>query len=192
MTAHFPPERQPTWKAVVGFEGIYEVSDTGLVRSLDRVSEYRRIDQYSGRELVIRRKHKGRLLRPGPNHSGHLSVVLGRAHGTKAVHLLVLEAFVGPCPEGHECLHWNDVAWDNRLKNLRWGTRSENLADSIRNGRYRLGERHPGTNLRNSDIPEIRKMVSDGGRKVAEIAASFGVTEAVIRQIRDGKTWRHV
>lgn len=52
------------------------------------------------------------------------------------VHVLVLEAFVGPRPPGMECLHSNDVGTDNRLSNLRWGTHSENLNDLVRNGRH--------------------------------------------------------
>jgi hypothetical protein len=50
------------------------------------------------------------------------------------VHQLVLEAFVGPCPPGMECLHANDDATDNRLVNLRWGTHTENVQDCLRNG----------------------------------------------------------
>jgi hypothetical protein len=50
------------------------------------------------------------------------------------IHRLVLEAFVGPCPEGKECCHKNDIADDNNLVNLYWGTRSENIADAFKNG----------------------------------------------------------
>ena len=53
--------------------------------------------------------------------------------GGKRVHRMVLEAFVGPCPEGMQCRHLNDVKNDNRLNNLAWGTRKENSADAIRN-----------------------------------------------------------
>jgi hypothetical protein len=119
------------WLPVVGFEGEYEVSDLGRVRSLDRTARYVRRDQYSGRDLEIFRSHKGRILRPGKKQSGHVSVVLGRTEaggaGSKDVHVLVLEAFVGRRPQGHECCHENDVADDNRLENLSWGTRSKNL-----------------------------------------------------------------
>lgn len=122
------------WLPVVGFEGLYEVSDMGRVRSLDRVLPYERVDQYSGRVLQIDRRRRGQLLQPGRKPSGHVSVALGRGQ-SRDVHVLVLEAFVGPCPEGKEALHGNDVGNDNRLANLRWGTRSENVFDAIRNGR---------------------------------------------------------
>jgi hypothetical protein len=123
-----------TWKAVVGFEGQYEVSDKGRVRSLDCERVYERNDQYSGRLITVRRRHKGRMLRPGRMPSGHLSVALGKGNSV-CVHVIVLDAFIGPCPPGHESLHRDDVPSNNDLNNLRWGTRSENLHDAIRNGR---------------------------------------------------------
>lgn len=132
------------WRPVVGHEGQYEVSDLGRVRSLNCERIYKRADQYSGRMLTVRRKHKGRLLRPGRMPSGHLSVALGKGNSV-CVHVIVLEAFVGPCPSGHESLHRDDVPSNNVRGNLRWGTRSENMHDAIRNGRRiysRSGERN--------------------------------------------------
>lgn len=67
---------------------------------------------------------------------GHLGVKL-RKDGiirSRYVHHLVLEAFVGPRPDGTEACHWNDVPDDNRLVNLRWATKSENRLDCVRNG----------------------------------------------------------
>ena len=56
------------------------------------------------------------------------------------IHRLVLEAFVGPCPEGMECRHKDDDKSNNRLDNLSWGTRMENAADRIANGNQWRGE----------------------------------------------------
>lgn len=108
------------WRPVVGFEGLYEVSDQGRVRSAPRP------------------KTRGGLLRPGGHRSGHLHVVLSRAGRvcTRQVHRLVLEAFTGPCPEGQECRHLNGDPADNRHVNLCWGTRSENVQDMIRHGTH--------------------------------------------------------
>lgn len=182
------PER---WLPVSGFEGLYEVSDRGRVRSLDRVLPYERRDQYSGRALLIERRRKGQLLRPGRQSDGHVSVSLGRGHSVN-VHILVLQTFVGPCPDGHEALHWNDVPDDNRLSNLRWGTRSDNLLDAVRNGRKPVGDRHYGAKLTAADIPVIRRECHGGRGSVACLAKRFGVSESVIRQARDGRTWKHV
>ena len=102
------------WKPIPGYEGRYQVSDQGRVMSF------------------VRNK-KGIILRPGRMPQGHLSVALGRGN-SHCVHKLVLLAFVGAAPEKYECLHINGIPSDNRLCNLRWGTRSENIKDSYAHG----------------------------------------------------------
>lgn len=178
-----------TWRPTVGFEGSYEVSDHGRVRSVDRVKEYTRRDQYSGNLITVQRQHKGRILKPGPNSSGHLTVVLGRGN-TKMVHVLVLESFIGPCPDGHECCHHDDIPVNNALGNLRWGTRSDNLFDAVRNGRKAVGEQHQNAKLKGSDIPNI---ISATGRGcITRLARELGVNESTIRQVRMGRSWASV
>lgn len=112
------------WLPVVGYEGLYEVSDQGRVRSLDMIDS-------------MRRKHKGRVLVSIPvNKQGHLIVNLHK-NGQQTmflVHRLVMAAFVGPCPAGQEVRHLNDMPTDNALENLAYGTRAENMADMVRNG----------------------------------------------------------
>lgn len=108
------------WKDLPGQEGRYQVSNMGSVRSTDRPVRV----VCHGVDTV--RIAKGKLLRPGRNKSGHVTVAIGRGN-SRQVHQLVLEAFVGPCPDGCEVLHLNHNPADNRLENLRYGTRSENL-----------------------------------------------------------------
>lgn len=146
------------WRPVSGYEGLYEVSDHGRVRSLDRVCIYCRVDQYSGRELTVHRHIKGKLLRPGRMTAGHMSVSLGR-HNSIPVHTLVLTAFLGLRPEGMEACHNNGNPSDNRLPNLRWDTRSSNLHDAVRHGTKPIGERSWNAKLRNADIPKIRALI---------------------------------
>ncbi len=118
------------WLPVVGYEGIYEVSDQGRVRSLDRIDTR----GHARREKV---------LRPRKTTRDHLAVALyaDSVRTDFQVHRLVLEAFVGPRPAGMEGCHWNDIPTDNRLENLRWDTRSANVADSVRNGRHAMANR---------------------------------------------------
>jgi hypothetical protein len=121
------------WRAVPGFEGRYEVSSFGRVRSLDRGITYRRLDKYSGKIITVTKYMKSVMLRPGKMASGHQFVMLGRGNGF-TVHTLVLNAFVGPAPEGMECCHNDGVASNNLVSNLRWDTRSENVLDCFRHG----------------------------------------------------------
>jgi len=101
------------WRDVVGFEGKYQVSNTGRVKSFARGN--------------------ARVLKPGLTSVGYPSVVLGRGN-TNLVHSLVAEAFIGPRPAGHEVLHGDGTRDNNVLSNLRYGTRAENLADSKAHG----------------------------------------------------------
>ena len=115
------------WRAVPGYEGRYEASDAGLVRSLDRHVEM--LSRTGNRYTQLRR---GRVLSPGKLNGKHLHVVL-EGRNDHLVHHLVLEAFVGPCPPGMEARHADDDPSNNNLSNLSWGTRGENSGDSIRN-----------------------------------------------------------
>jgi hypothetical protein len=112
------------WKLVPEYDGKYEISDQGRVRSFQRDPQ-------------------GRILRPSRMPGGHLSVALGRGN-SQCVHKLVLLAFVGVAPDKHECRHLNGDPADNRLENLCWGTRSENIKDAVRHGTWMTPERKAG------------------------------------------------
>lgn len=113
------------WRPVVGHEGLYEVSSHGGVRSVDRISS-------SGSRL------EGVTLTQFKTPHGYLRVGMSKFGKTRTmlVHPMVLEAFVGPRPAGEDCRHLNDKPDDNRVENLQWGTRSQNIYDSVRNGSH--------------------------------------------------------
>lgn len=139
------------WRPVYRYEGLYEVSNLGGVRRLARVVEVG--GAYAGRK----RRHRARLMKPTLSVLGRYMVGLTKDKSRKTVyvHRLVLEAFAGPADHLMAC-HFNGVPTDNRLSNLRWGTRSDNVRDSIRHGTHPFASRthcprgHPysGDNLR--------------------------------------------
>lgn len=126
------------WLPVVGYEGIYEVSSQGRIKSLSRPS-----NSGNGGIRIIRE----RILKPcvnGLDASGNITrmaVSLYKEDRMKVrrIHRLVLEAFVGPRPDDMDACHWDDDPTNNRLINLRWDTRKENGSDKIRNS-YRKGK----------------------------------------------------
>lgn len=127
------------WKDIPNYEGEYQASNMGRIRSLDRY--VRGINHYSGREF--RRRISGKILKPARFcKSGHVSVVLDHGNSGIPVHQLVMRAFVGEPPAGMEVLHINGNPKDNRLENLRYGTRTENILDVYYQGgsgeNYRL------------------------------------------------------
>lgn len=122
MNSNHPEE----WRPVVGWAGLYEVSDLGRVRSLPKSVAHRLVGNYSV---------AGRVLKPYPIRTGHLYVNLCHEGKKKHryVHQLVLEAFVGPRPDGTEACHFPDrEPSNNRLENLRWDTPGENQLDKVR------------------------------------------------------------
>ena len=120
------PER---WKPVVGFEGIYEVSDQGGVRSIDRT-----IVCKDGRYIPA----KGKMLAPFEDRHGYLRATLSRDGRSRKyfVHRLVLDAFVGPKQDGEETRHLDGDRANNFLCNLEYGTGSQNTLDKVKHGTH--------------------------------------------------------
>jgi hypothetical protein len=134
-----------------------------------------------------------RLKKPSIDKGGYPKVGLARGNRTynRNIHRLMLEAFVGPCPEGHEACHNNGIRHDNRLKNLRWDTRKANSADRVAHGTAFLGATAPSAKLTEEKVLEIRDMRA-AGHTYPKIAARFGVGESTARHIVSRETWRHV
>jgi len=173
---------QEHWLPVVGYEESYEVSSEGRVRSVDRVVL----------RGAVRVRLKGRVLR-GSKIMGYPAVSLsagGKGVGY-LIHRLVLTAFVGPCPEGMECLHQGGSRLNPCLKNLRWGTRAENERDKKDYGKDNRGERNGQAVLSESDVVEIRRAAASG-LSHSKIAESYPVCRETISHAVRGATWKHL
>lgn len=124
---HIPTPEE--WRPVVGYEGKYEVSDHGRVRSVARVVHRPHTGPY---------KVEARVLSPRIAHYGHHYVTLfGQTKKDRkhfAVHRLVLSAFVGPAPAGLFGCHYDGIPSNNHVSNLRWDTPAGNMQDKFRHG----------------------------------------------------------
>ena len=143
------------WKDIAGYEGLYQVSDCGGVRSLDRVA-------YDGKRL------KGRTLALARGDKyGYLSVCLCN-HGKQRklyVHRLVAAAFIGHCPDGQEVRHGPNGPLDNSVGNLLYGTRSENHLDKRRDGTS-------GRRVKRSDgveFPSLQSAADSSGHSISHV-----------------------
>jgi hypothetical protein len=152
------------WRDIAGYDGKYQVSDAGRVRSF--AYGYWKL-------LKVNRVTRSQVV--------HAHLCRGGIVYTRSVHRLVLEAFVGSCPEGMECCHQNGIPFDNRLVNLRWDTKSHNQLDKRRHGT--AGYLSP------DDVREIRRAVKDGATQ-REVAERFGVNPSHVNKIVTGKKWR--
>lgn len=120
-------QEQERWLPVVGWEGFYEVSDLGRVRSVSRIAVR------NGKSYEM----PGRVLQPLRNGKRLGVSLCGKGKPVRRmIHQLVLEAFKGLCPEGQEACHYDDDSSNNRLSNLRWDTHPANEEDKKRNGNH--------------------------------------------------------
>jgi hypothetical protein len=168
------------WKPVVGYEGVYEVSDLGRVRSLDR---WVRVG--SGR-----RRTGVRYFTPSPTgkNKKYKRVLLRNPDKNRPVHQLVLEAFVGPRPKDCEVRHLDGNPSNNRLDNLDWGTKAENEADKIKHGTLLRGTANPASKLTEADVLVIRA----SSKRQVDLAQIYGVSQPIISAVRLRKIWKHV
>ena len=140
-----------SWLPIPGWEGMYEVSDLGRVRSLPRKNHPRLT-----------------LLASYPmKRGGYTAVSLSRDNHThtSAVHKLVALAFLGPRPDGMEVRHLNGDATDPRLVNLAYGTPSENQRDRLRHGTHHYGNRTHCNNGHPFDEENTYLYPRGGGRR---------------------------
>lgn len=166
------------YRPIAGFQG-YRVGNDGSIWSQW---------EYNGRNP--RRLGAWRLLKPKADHDGYLALNLfreRRAHRRK-VHLLVLEAFVGPRPDGLQGCHNDGDPSNCTVSNLRWDTPKANQSDRRRHGTASVGERNGNARLTAESVALIRSALAAGERQ-RDIAKRVGVAQSTISAIKLGRLW---
>ena len=156
------------WLDVVGFEGIYEISNHGNVRS-SNTKQLKKITfaKKDGRPFLnLWKQNQQKVVRP---------------------HRLVLEAFVGKCPEEMEGCHNDGNHQNNKLENLRWDTPKNNHADKVKHNTSNSGERCNWAKLTKEQVFAIRI----DSRLQRIIAEEYGVKQNQISRIKSGVRWVH-
>lgn len=173
------------WKDIPDFEGSYQVSNIGRVRSVDRV-----VICKDGRV----RKYKGKVLKPSIGNSGYEQVMLYDDNGyNKSVHRLVLETFKPHVNMSSlEVNHMDGDKLNNHLTNLEWVTGRDNILHAHDTGLINIrGEGNPNTTLSNADVLEILQRL-DTGELQRDIGLDYGVSKSCISMINTGQRWRSV
>lgn len=163
------------WKDIPGYEGAYQVSSLGRVKSVTRT-----ILRSDGIRYVVHEK----ILRPCVNKRGYKSVVLrhNRKDVTREVHTLVAAAFLGDRgPQDEQIRHVDGDPLNNSVGNLMYGTRSQNQLDlySYRGRHHRLTP---------DQAREIRKR-REAGETGRSLAKEFGCSESNISEIVHGRSF---
>ena len=174
-----PFEEPERWLPVPGYEGLYDASDLGHVRSLPRTTA-----------CGIR---GGQLL--GTGRRGRYTAVTLFRNGKRDVwslHVLILTVFCGPRPEGRIGCHGPGGSQDNRLENLYWGTYDRNNGpDRHRDGTAFVGEVNNKARLTKAIVLEIRARYV-AGESCAAMSRDYGVSTSTVDRVIHGKTWQHL
>lgn len=171
------------WKSISLYEGQYEVSNKGRIRSLmtNHGVSYIKI-------LALYKEKKGY-----PTVKLHKKDI-GK---TFRIHNLVLQSFVGPRPKGYCCRHLDGNKENNNLNNLKWGTYRENWEDKVLHGtntkpKGKLGSSSYNAKLNEKIVKIIKYLLKYDCFKRKEIAQIFDISTSVIQHIAKNRSWKHV
>ena len=171
------------WRDVVGFEGLYQVSNFGRVQSVTT--------KETQNTFILSRSKKVNKIKKQTIDKVFNRPYLGLWKNNKQKickpHTLVMEAFVGLRPQGMECCHNDGNPQNNHLSNLRWDTPKNNQADRVKHGTTNRGEQCGKAKLTLEQIRVIRQ----DNRLQRIIAAEYGVKQNTISRIKSGIRWAH-
>lgn len=174
------------WTPVTNYEGLYWVSNHGNIKSLGRWTKYAQGHT---------RYHKGKLLSPVKNQSGHLIVRLTDNNKvTKAyqVHRLVASHFVDGWFEGAVVNHLDSDPSNNHHANLEWTTCSGNVQHALVNGNMPKGEDSYKAILTEIDVLFARHWRETTSCTIQELANMFGISWGGMQNILSKRSWKHV
>jgi hypothetical protein len=169
------------WKEIPGYEGLYEASTEGRVRSLPRETVH-----YTGKRIV----RGGRVLNGCTTPTGYIQVSMskdGRTSGAR-VHTLVALAFIGPRPPRLVVRHLDGNGKNNTVANLAYGTPQDNSDDMDKHGTVLRGERHGCAKLNAEQVAKIREMAKYRSR--ISLAQLFDMSDQQISNIVLGHQWK--
>jgi predicted XRE-type DNA-binding protein len=170
------------WKDIKGYEGYYQVSSLGNVKSLYRID-------------IKGQKRCERILKLSLKHTGYLNVNLSKDCIKKyyRVHRLVAFAFLENPMNKPQVNHKNGEKTDNKVENLEWCTGSENTIHSFKNKLQPLplGTKNSQSKLSESDVLEIKKLLLKKVKQ-KEIAKIFEISIPSVSNIKRNKNWIHI
>lgn len=174
------------WRAVVGYEGLYQVSSLGGILSIKR-------NGTRGGAIAGVKAKDGYV---------YFKACRGNKYKRIAIHRIVAMAFHGECPPGFECAHLNGERGDNRAENLKWASKKENQSHREIHGTKCIGEKNHFSKITEEVAIEILKLKvpTFGSRhrnakylfSQSEVAKKFGVSRQLVSGIWSGKIWSHL
>lgn len=177
------------WRDIRYFEGFYQISNFGRIKSLARV-----IPKISRGGRIVNLRLRERFLKPG-DAKGYLFVMLSKngKQSRHLIHILVLEHFVSARPHRKmEGCHNDGNYKNNKLDNLRWDTHKGNHQDRLRHGTSNRGIKNGCAKLTDDCVRSIRSMYGTGNYLMKDLGVIFSVHPVIIRRVVRGLSWKHV
>lgn len=170
------------WKDVIGYEGLYQISNLGNIKSLDRVLKNR----------------WGNYIRKGAvmalnmcNRYAAINLFVNWKFKHCKIHRLVAIAFIPNHENKPEVNHINGNRYDNRAENLEWVTTSENELHAYRTGlkKSMYGDKNPAARLSYKKVDEIKKKYSSEKISMSKLAEQYGVSKSTIFNALSNNFW---
>lgn len=192
---------QEIWQPIKGYEGYYEISSFGRVKSIERtIYHRRRKENYVIKEKILTPALRGKYLK--------ITLFKNNKRYQTSLHSLVLKTFVGnrPSPK-HQTRHLDGNRFNNKLSNLAWGTCKQNHQDRKKHGTLLTGDKHPSyihpeiirrgelngmSKLTKKQILEIRNKYIPKIYSQSRLAKEYNVSQVHIWRIVNNKSWEHI
>jgi hypothetical protein len=173
------------WKTIDGYEGLYEISNLGRVKSLSRII------QRDG--IFGNKKIKERIIKPSITNGGYyrLNLINNKIKTSFSIHRLLALYFLPNIYNKPQVNHINGIKTDNRIENLEWCTAKENINHAFKIGLIiaKNGINHNKCKLNTFEVLEIRE---NKNNTLKEISKKYNISISVISKIKHNKLWKHI
>jgi hypothetical protein len=174
---------EEVWRPIPGYEDLYIISSQGIVKSQPRLVYYGDHRSYRFEPQKIKKQTL-------TGNKKYVRATLTNKYGiTKhvAIHRLLAWAFIGPQDQGIEVRHINGDGLDNRVENIIYGTKSDNMRDAITHRTFSMSEWHPCAKLTNEQVRHIR----ESSEHYKDLARKFDIHPNTIHKIRRKEVRSH-
>lgn len=179
------------WKDIVGYEGMYQVSNFGNVRSVER--EIEQLDRMGNPCKMV---YKGRVLKPSKRKNGYLCATFSKNNllHRENIHRIVAKTFI-PNPDNKpQVNHKDSNKENNRVDNLEWVDNSGNQKHAFKYGGQKSlrGENAPWAKLTDEIVLEIRTRHAKGDISYRQLSIEYGLSREYTRRLVLGLNWNHI
>jgi hypothetical protein len=181
------------WKDIKNYEGLYQVSNFGNVKSLDRI-----VNKPSGVSYI----RKGKICKQSKSNLGYMTIgfTVNNQKINKYVHRLVAEAFITNTSNYPQVNHIDCDKTNNRINNLEWCTNSQNHTHASKNGLNKLhlyrvaysGEQNTNSLLKKEQVLEIRQKYIPYKYSAKKLSKEYNVSESCITHILNNTSWKEI